>query len=403
VFESVADTIRKLRSVFWSRRDPAGQGFVALADAYRESGDLEEADKLLREGLERHPDLSSGHVVLGRVLRDGGDLAGAMESFRRVLELDPENTEALEAVGALEAPQAREEGTELPVEDAPDQPGGEHPEPAEPTVEPSMSDAGEPAEGAGPLPVLEDVSAFELDQVHADDLEPMEPHPGPEASESAPLESATEVPASESEDSAAAGESFSFEPEDEGVPDSGLYTRTMAEVFASQGLFLRAVEVYEMLLRSDPGDEALQDRLAELRSVAGVTPTPSREPQEGSEQDDWEEESEAQARHLAEGPEESDVSTPFAWTDHTDETVEPHLETAGEYFARLLGRDAGSGPTAGEGPAPTDEDPFAHLPLVAVTTLAPETSRSVEGELDFLPIVPISDLAPDRPTESEWT
>ena len=67
MFESVADTIRKLRSLFWSDRDPTGQGFVALAEAYRESGDLDEAEKLLLEGLERHPDLSSGHVVLARV------------------------------------------------------------------------------------------------------------------------------------------------------------------------------------------------------------------------------------------------------------------------------------------------------------------------------------------------
>ena len=93
--------IRQLQEFYWSDADPDGRGFVPLADALRKSGDLVEADRLLREGRERHPDLVGGHVVAGWTLAERGDEEEAEAAFRRALELDPGNVEALAGLAEL--------------------------------------------------------------------------------------------------------------------------------------------------------------------------------------------------------------------------------------------------------------------------------------------------------------
>ena len=50
-----------------------------------------------------------------------------------------------------------------------------------------------------------------------------------------------------------------------GTPEE-MITRTMGDVFAGQGLYARAIDVYERLAAHDPEDQSLQDRLTELRA-----------------------------------------------------------------------------------------------------------------------------------------
>ena len=101
--------IRELRSAFWSDRDPDGRAFASLADAYRRSGDLDQAIELLEDGLDRHPGFASGHVVAAWVHRDRGALEEAEACFRTVLQLDAENGEALRGLGELAAERGRDE------------------------------------------------------------------------------------------------------------------------------------------------------------------------------------------------------------------------------------------------------------------------------------------------------
>lgn len=54
-----------------------------------------------------------------------------------------------------------------------------------------------------------------------------------------------------------------------------VFTETMAQVYARQGLYDRAADVYRELLRQRPGDSVLETRLAEMREMgagAGATP-----------------------------------------------------------------------------------------------------------------------------------
>lgn len=48
-------------------------------------------------------------------------------------------------------------------------------------------------------------------------------------------------------------------------PDAGIFTRTLGRLYEQQGLPAQAIAVYERLLKSEPGDEALAQRLDRLR------------------------------------------------------------------------------------------------------------------------------------------
>jgi hypothetical protein len=67
-------------------------------------------------------------------------------------------------------------------------------------------------------------------------------------------------------------------------------TRTMAELFARQGIYGRAVEIYRKLVRARPTDEALATRLAELEARAGSGGDAVEEPEVVAADDDESEE-----------------------------------------------------------------------------------------------------------------
>ena len=159
----------------------------------------------------------------------------------------------------------------------------------------------------------------------------------------------------------------------------GLLTRTMADLYARQGLFDRALDVYSRLLERDPGDRALRDRVRELEARAGsAVPT-------------HDDEVEALARDLAEGPGHvGELRTPFAWTPAPGEPRGAHRGglPVREYFRALLGWE-----------------PAAEHPVVPVASLAPDEVVPIASLApDAVPIaslapdvVPIASLAPDEP------
>ena len=60
--------IGELRRRF--EKDPSSIAFAQLAEEYRRGGDLNQAVKICREGLARHPGYLSAQVTLGRALMD---------------------------------------------------------------------------------------------------------------------------------------------------------------------------------------------------------------------------------------------------------------------------------------------------------------------------------------------
>jgi len=89
-------------------KEPGSRLFAQLAEELRKDGDLEEAIRVSREGLQKHPAYPSARMTLGRALLDTGDIAAARLEFETVLKGAPDNIlasrflgECLEALGDL--------------------------------------------------------------------------------------------------------------------------------------------------------------------------------------------------------------------------------------------------------------------------------------------------------------
>ncbi|MCY3706958.1 MAG: tetratricopeptide repeat protein [Gammaproteobacteria bacterium] len=265
--QSLERRIRRLYSCFHSSEDRQGRSFVPLADAYRRAGDLVRARLLLDEGLRRHPDFASAHVVAMRVARDVSDHAGALAATRRVLELDPGNVEArqvLARVGPL-------------VEDAPASGSRVDGDAQLPDESWMAGDAGVWAAGTDSGLASVDPVALEAEEEQLAVAEPEEEQPvvaeprqeraapaiGKGAGSARPAGIPIETPAAASD----------------AVADAGIYTRTMGRLYEQQGLQAQAIAVYEQLIESEPGDEALVSRLERLRRQIGAEVDATEEPE----------------------------------------------------------------------------------------------------------------------------
>lgn len=84
-----ASTIEKYQSIL--EKDPNSQVFAPLAEAYREMGMLQEAQKTVTAGVQRHPQFVSGLVTYAKVMRDAGELSRALEALKKATALSSEN------------------------------------------------------------------------------------------------------------------------------------------------------------------------------------------------------------------------------------------------------------------------------------------------------------------------
>ncbi len=313
--QSLDHEIRTLQSVFWSERDPDGRAFVPLADAYRRAGDFRTAVDLLTEGTARHPDLASAHVVFARLYLEKGLQEEAELAARKVVALDADNVMGLEFLaGALEG---RDHDAEVPRLRA------------------------RRAELLGLAPDESDEAALELDAPAPDEpLEEVMTLDAPTPDEFTPPgsdESGDPV-----DDDLTSSEPVGDEPfDDEPFDDAAVLTRTMAELYARQGLTERAIEVLRHLREANPEDSGLSRRIAELvaslneRADAQDAGSTGGEPNHApaADEDDglvgsvWD--SDAQQ-------DQHEVETPFAWTTEDAEETSSPWPSIGSYFDRLL-------------------------------------------------------------------
>ena len=203
---------------------------------------------------------------------------------------------------------------------------------------------------------------------------------------------------------------FDDEPEDAPPPTSspGVMTETIAQVYARQGLYDRAAEVYRELVRERPGDDGLRERLAEMEELAAhvastrgdtaLTSAPAR----GDEADEADEADEGeggfqQGLETFDGPEAQGEEVPVAGleTSEADLAAEPvpleGLEVQDvDPETHLV--EAGDG--SGEGvevppeldvrdvPQPPEEEPWAERHADAdpwAATPAAESAESAES------------------------
>jgi tetratricopeptide (TPR) repeat protein len=274
-----SEEIRRFEEQY--RRQPESLVFARLADAYRKAGQPEKALAVLEEGLLRHPDYPSGHIVRARALRDMGRMGETLESFRRVLELDGANLVAIRELAGL----ADERGDTDEARHWYERLGQIDPSDLE--VRQRLRDL--------------DAAAFETVGVESLEAEPVETEPGgTESGEGADLaegpsawwdDSAVNAPAHDVEARSETPDE-SRRPEDDAVEailngdvpqtvraedtwwyeeapqgeepepskDADLLTRTMADLYAEQGLQREAAEIYEELLKGVVGRRGWRGR-----------------------------------------------------------------------------------------------------------------------------------------------
>lgn len=257
--------------------NPEGRYFVPLANAYRKLGQLQRAESLLREGLRRHPDYLSAHIVLGRCLADRGATDEATEEFRYVLSLDPQNLIALRSLGDLSLGSGRVDDAgrwynELLRADPMNEEARRALESLQP---PAWSEPVPAAATAEPAPEPEPVG-FEpsIAEPRYDDLVLSDSRNWVAGSG----EIAPAVPDRPDEDAFFDG----YVDLEDGADDlpvleesPELVTETIAELYARQGLYERAADVYRELIRRRGDDAGLQRRLREVeRLAAGETLVP---------------------------------------------------------------------------------------------------------------------------------
>lgn len=76
------------------KADPKSRHFYPLAEELRKIHQLDEAEQILRDGLQTHASYLSAWICLGRVLRDRSRDHEAVEVLKRALVLDPGNVVA---------------------------------------------------------------------------------------------------------------------------------------------------------------------------------------------------------------------------------------------------------------------------------------------------------------------
>lgn len=80
-------------------KDPNSKVFAALADAYREQGRVEEAEKMARDGVRRHPNYVGGYIALARIFLGSQRPDEAEDCLKKAIQLSPENLLAYQLLG----------------------------------------------------------------------------------------------------------------------------------------------------------------------------------------------------------------------------------------------------------------------------------------------------------------
>lgn len=94
-----AATVEKYQKIL--EKDPNSQVFAPLAEAYREMGMLQEAQRIVTAGVQRHPQFVAGLVTFARIYRDLKQPGRALEALKTATSLSSENILAHQLMGEL--------------------------------------------------------------------------------------------------------------------------------------------------------------------------------------------------------------------------------------------------------------------------------------------------------------
>ncbi len=184
--------------------------FVPLSEAYRQLGMIEDAVDIAQKGIMENPAFPSGYVVYGRVLAEQGLTEEAFAEYEKALILDRKNLVALKSLAKICLQKGHRDEARKYLEQA--------------------------RKIASDDPVVVKMLAL---LAH-------------EAAKSTVLETA----------SAPSGPVQPLEK----VADP-ISTATIAEIYIKQGFLVKALKVYRDLLRTDPHNDQLRQKLIALKEM----------------------------------------------------------------------------------------------------------------------------------------
>lgn len=275
-------------------RDPNAYSFAPLAEIYRKLGLPDEALRIARRGVALHPDFAAGQMVLASVCLEKKMVAEAREALEVVVRITPENLDAQRLLADIHQAEgnhfAAESCRRIIVTLEPEICGEfAETEPLQPAIFDAAAEPALPATTGQEFGMDMDEDFPEADILElTDDLIEEE---GFEAEPYSPFAAAPERPsllaakerveavalpksvplASPPPGSGAVGGSMAAEEPAfpvEGMPQPPMFTATIAELYVSQGLIDKGVEVYRELLRESPDNAAYRGRYLELTGGA---------------------------------------------------------------------------------------------------------------------------------------
>ena len=225
-------------------KEPNSRLFAQLAEELRKDGEFEEAIRIARAGLARHPSYPSARMTLGRALFDTGDMAAARIELQSVLEGAPDNilasrllAECLESLGDLEgalqryrATLALSPGDKQLTQRIRDIEGRLHASPpAAPlrAAEAVPADPSAPSEAPIPLAAVDE--PMELETTPERLAAPAAPVPVAEAPAEFELEKAYEAPGTEWRQAEAADATAEVAPAGGGAAEAEIGERTLVD------------------------------------------------------------------------------------------------------------------------------------------------------------------------------
>jgi tetratricopeptide (TPR) repeat protein len=192
-------------------KDPSSTAFVPLAEAYRQAGLLDDALEAARMGTAKLPHFSPGFSTLGRILGQMGRIDESMSAYAKALSIDRQSQSALVGLARLhlilgERDQARKILKQAEVF---------HPD------DEKISDM---------------LNALDLPRPWAEIKLAAEREEDPDSKEIAPDEPSEPIP-----------------------------TATLAEIYVKQGLLDKAIRIYQDVLKQDPGNSNVLERIMQLQ------------------------------------------------------------------------------------------------------------------------------------------
>ncbi len=82
-------------------QSPDSQAFAPLAEGFRERGNLQEAEKIVKNGIQRHPKFAGGLLVFAKILKDQKKYGEARQHLEKVIQIDSANLLAYQILGDL--------------------------------------------------------------------------------------------------------------------------------------------------------------------------------------------------------------------------------------------------------------------------------------------------------------